>query len=381
MGLSPRVARAKSGIVVRLTLSSLAAALAFGCASPGMPPGGPPDIEAPRLIGIAPDSGRVSVTPRSVIFRFDEVVSEAPPGATTLANLFIISPQHGTPVVDWSREEISVRPRRGWRPNTVYSVTMLPGLADLRGNVRKEGAATLFSTGALIPATFISGILYDWAAGAPIVAGLVQAIAPDSTIHVAYSDSAGAFVLRHLPAGAYELKGIVDGNRNRALGPREPWDTVTVTLTDTARVDLFAFAHDSIGPRIQDVTAADSVTLRVQFDVPVDPRTPLDPAWIRVLDSDSVALAVASVSLPDSAPLDSVAAVLRQRLAPMPRAQPYRDVVITMAAPLRPGDSYTVVANGFPGLLGRVTTSGRTILIPVPAPAPPATPATPATPP
>lgn len=359
---------------MRLTVGCIAMVVTGGCASPGMPPGGPPDVEAPRLVGVAPDSGRVSVTPRSVIFRFDEVVSETPPGATTLANLFIISPQHGTPVVSWQREEISVRPRRGWRPNTAYSVTMLPGLADLRGNVRKEGAATLFATGPVIPATAISGSLYDWAAGAPVVAGLVRAMAPDSTVYLTHSDSAGAFALAHLPAGSYELTGVVDGNRNRALDPREPWDTSTVTLADTATVDLFAFVHDSVGPRIEDVVAADSMTLRVQFDGPVDARTQLDPAWIRVLGPDSLPLAVASVSLPDAAPADTAATPPAERPATMARPRPYRQVVVGMAAPLRPGVAYTVVASGFPGLAGRVVSSSDTITLPVPAPARPPTP-------
>lgn len=366
-------ARAEGGVAMRLIAGALAACVAAGCASPGMPPGGPPDTEAPRLVGVAPDSGRVSIAPHSVIFRFNEVVSETPQGATTLAGLFLISPQHGTPVVEWQREEISVRPRRGWRPNTVYSVTMLPGLSDLRGNVRKEGAGTLFATGPVIPATAISGVLFDWAAGRPVSSGLVQAITADSTIYITHADSAGAFTLAHLPPGSYELKGVVDGNRNRALDPREPWDTVTVALADTASVQLFAFVHDSVGPRVQEVIAADSVTLRVQFDLPADARTPLDPSWIRVLGPDSLPVAIASVSLPQDAPADTAARV------PVPpptmlRARPYREVIVVLAAPLRPGGSYTVVANGFPGLLGRITESRRAVTIPVPAPTPPVTP-------
>src|SRR6478672_8618623 len=57
------------GALRRLTAAVL---LALGCASPGMPPGGPPDVAAPQIIAIAPDSGRVGVTPKEVIFRFDE---------------------------------------------------------------------------------------------------------------------------------------------------------------------------------------------------------------------------------------------------------------------------------------------------------------------
>lgn len=374
MDIAARDARTQGGIPVRLTAVCVCAAIAAGCASPGMPPGGPPDVEAPRLIGVAPDSGRTSVSPRSVVFRFDEVVSETPPGAGSLASLFVISPQHGTAVVDWARDEISVRPRRGWRPNTVYSVTMLPGLADLRGNVRTEGAATLFATGDVIPSTVVTGTLFDWAAGTPVHAGLVQAIAPDSTIYLAFSDSSGAFSLRHLPPGTYELKGVVDGNRNRALDAREPWDTVTAVLTDTARADLFAFVHDSIGPRVQSVTVADSVTLRVVFDVPVDPRVGLDPAWARLIGPDSIPVPLARVSLPEPPASDTVAASGGARSARMVRPRAYTEVLLVTQAALTPGITYTVIANGFPGLLGRVTPSSGSVRIPAPAPVPSAAP-------
>ena len=57
------------------------------CASASPPPGGPPDSEPPRLVKITPDTGAVSVRPPKVVFRFDEVVSERPQGAATLAGL------------------------------------------------------------------------------------------------------------------------------------------------------------------------------------------------------------------------------------------------------------------------------------------------------
>ncbi len=371
MDSPPRDARAEGDVALRLTRCISASLLLGGCASPGMPPGGPPDVQAPRLVAVAPESGRVSVSPRGVIFRFDEVVGETPPGATTLADLFVISPQRGTPFVEWRREEISVRPRRGWKPNTVYSVQMLPGLADLRGNVRKEGAATLFATGASIPATRIAGRLFNWVEGRPVSAGLVQAMAPDSTIYLAYSDSAGAFALPHLPPGTYELKGVIDVNRNRALDPREAWDTSSVVLADTARIELFAFVHDSMGPRIQTAVATDSVTLRVGFDVPVDARTPFDPSWISVVGADSVPLAIASVSpVTDVAP-DTAAVPPRATETVMGRPRPLREVIVVMAAQLQADVTYTVVAQGFPGLLGRTTLSRATFRLPAPRAAPP----------
>src|SRR3954465_13638806 len=127
--------------------------LVAGCASPGMPPGGPPDVAAPEILSITPDSGTVGVKPKEVVFHFDEVVSERPTGATTLADLFMISPRDGVPSVSWHRDAITVKPAHGWRANTPYTVILLRGLADIRGNVRNTGATTFFSTGATIPRT------------------------------------------------------------------------------------------------------------------------------------------------------------------------------------------------------------------------------------
>ena len=59
----------------------IAAAIVGGqlaCASPGIPPGGPVDTEAPKVLRIVPDSGKTGLTPPEVLFVFDKVVSERP---------------------------------------------------------------------------------------------------------------------------------------------------------------------------------------------------------------------------------------------------------------------------------------------------------------
>ena len=274
------------------------------CASASPPPGGPPDSEPPRLVKITPDTGAVSVRPPKVVFRFDEVVSERPQGAATLAGLFLISPRDGEPRVDWDREAIEVRPRRGWRPNTVYTVTMLPGLVDLRSNVRKDGATAVFSTGPTIPDTRITGIAFDWIAGGPLPKAFVEATTPDSVVYVTGADSVGRFTFRHLPPGPYIVRAFGDANANRVREPREAYDSATVTVVegtgaDTVRapsVELLAFVHDTLGPRINAVTVRDSVTLRVEFDKPLQEGSRLtrsDFTLKRGPDSTVVAIALA----------------------------------------------------------------------------------------
>src|SRR5574341_269168 len=104
--------------------------LAIACASPGMPPGAPPDSAAPRVLKVTPDSGTRNARVDGIQFLFSEVVSESPRGASDLAGMFLISPYDGDPPVSWRRTRIAVSPRRGLKPNATYVIRLLPGIAD-----------------------------------------------------------------------------------------------------------------------------------------------------------------------------------------------------------------------------------------------------------
>lgn len=369
----------------------------LSCASPGMPPGGPEDRLPPELVTITPDSGALNAQPRQVVFRFDEVVSERPVGVPALDRLFLISPRDGEPKVDWRRSAIAVRPRRGWRPNTVYTVTMLPGLADLRSNARKQGATVLFSTGAAIPDTRITGIVFDWIAGKPAPRAAIEAIATDSTIYVASADSTGRFEMAHLPLGKYTVRGYMDANSNRSVDSREAWDSLGIVLTGTASVELLAFVHDTIGPRINTVTVQDSVTLRVNFDKPIHPNQVIEPALFRLMTADSAPLPILSAQSAKSAELARAAAekakqdsarardttarletprvplpvrnAARRDTTPVPtpsRPIPEAELTLKLGNPIATGVSYRLRAIEIQGLLGIRRTSDRVFTQPKP---------------
>ncbi len=362
MDQAARAARRKGERALRRL--SAAVLLALACASPGMPPGGPPDVAAPQIVAIIPDSGTLGVSPKEVIFRFDEVVAERPPAATTLADLFLISPRDGTPQVSWHRSSIGVRPRRGWRPNTPYTVIMLPGIADIRGNVRNTGVSTFFSTGKTIPHTRLTGRVFDWVAGTPAKGALVESFVSPDSLHpyIALSDSTGAFAIDHLPPARYTVRAYLDANKNLGLDATEPWDSVSINLTDSATAALLIFKHDSVPPRIREVAAVDSVSLRVAFDRPLDPSQTLTTANLSVIGPDSVA--VPSVSVGGSvAPADTTKPV-------MPRPAPASEVVIKLARPFAPKTTYRVRAIGIRGVLGNTGDSERPYTTPAPAPPP-----------
>ena len=389
-----------------------AALLATGCASPGMPPGGPIDVAAPVIVSITPDTGSVGVKPKEVVFQFDEVVAERPPAVTTLADLFLISPRDGVPDASWHRSAIGVKPSRGWRANTPYTVIMMKGVADLRGNIRNTGASTFFSTGTTVPRTRIAGTVFDWLTGTPASGALIESFVPPDTLHpyVALADSLGGFVIEHVVPARYTVRAYMDRNKNLGIDPSEPWDSVGVTLTDSMRTTLVIFVHDTVPPRIRDVRVLDSLRLSVSFDKPVDPTQTLGVANFAVVAPDSSRVPIVSAGPPakdTTAPTNPAAGVnppsganpvtggnpptranpvtrpgARRAPTPaqrdtslaanpvMPRPLPISDVVVKLQHPLTTKIIYHIRAIGIRGLTGRIGDSEHSYTAPAPAPPP-----------
>ncbi|WKW11817.1 Ig-like domain-containing protein [Pseudogemmatithrix spongiicola] len=346
-----------------LLVAATVAAGIGGCASQGMPPGGPPDAELPVLQRILPDSNAVRVRVPAVVLQFDEVVSErsaptaAPGGAAAggaaggLAGLLVLSPSDGRDEVVWRREALELRPRGGFRPNTAYRVTLLPGLADLRGNRITEPFSFVFSTGAAIPTGEVSGVLFDWTTGRPAANARVDLFRQADTLFrwSARTDSLGRFRVRELTSGLYEVRAWVDANNDRRISFREISDVARVALSDTATLELYAYGRDTLPPRLEQVEWIDSTAIRIRLDRGI--VADWDGRSAELVGADSAVIPLGGPFVP-SAVYDSLA-----RMRSAARDSTARDSVA------RAADSTAAAADSAP-------TRGE---IAVPAPRPPDT--------
>jgi hypothetical protein len=362
-------------------------------------------------VRVVPDTNAVNVARKSVEFVFDETINDRGTGAQGLEGYFFVSPSDGEPRVSWHRGRIEVRPRHGFRPNTAYTVTLLPGLTDLRNNAMKRGASVVFSTGPTIPPNRLTGVAFDWVAERPAANALLEAITPDSVRYLAQADSAGRFSLGPLPEGRYVVRATIDQNHNHALDRGEAWDTVAVTAPDTSALELLAATRDTLPARLESVALVDSVTLRLTFDRLLDPAQTFSPDSFAVVGADSAAIRVSAVRTPrEDAELqqqrmrqaadsvrraDSLAGRPRAAAAPPPtsppsavplparraapadtaaakpsRPPPFTTVTAVVTKPLAPATSYRARARSVRALSGRSATSER--LFSTPRTAPPA---------
>jgi hypothetical protein len=234
-----------------------------------------------------------------VEFVYDEVISEGSTpsqgfGTGDLEKLVLLSPTRDIPRVRWHRETIGVRPQEGWKPNRIYRVEVLPGISDLRRNHDSTGIVLTFSTGAPLPTDTLKGTVVDWVGNRLARGAMVElALAPDSLVYRTLTDSSGRFTIGPLPRGDYLVTAFLDQNKNLRLDRREAFDTVRQVAGKPEVPPLWTVPHDTVGPRIQAISPADSVSAVVTFTEPIDPTQPIDSVVAHLFllpDSTSVSI-------------------------------------------------------------------------------------------
>ncbi|WP_145979044.1 Ig-like domain-containing protein [Gemmatimonas phototrophica] len=307
---APDSSRRPMAAMRRLLLFGAVLAAGTACANQSLPPGGPEDFAPPLVVKITPENKSVTGKPGEVTIRFDEVISETPKGARDLSELVFISPKSGEARVDWDRTSIQIRPAKGWRQNTVYTVQIKPGLQDLYNNALDTALSVVFSTGLPIPETRIKGVAFDWTEGRGLKGAVIEAVSADtSLVYQVVADSAGRYDLRNIPIGPYLLRAYGDRNNNKDLEPLEIWDSLRVTLTGYAEAEFYTFARDTVGLRIQQIEPLDSNrVLKVTFDKPYALDQFFVPDGVRLMRApDSVRMGASLVqTAPQKKQLDSL---------------------------------------------------------------------------
>jgi hypothetical protein len=135
------------------------------------------------------------------------------------------------------------------------------------------------------------------------------------------------------------VTGVLDQNQNQRQDSREAYGSVRVPRGRADAGELWAFVHDTNPPRIQTVTADDSVSATVAFSQMLDPRQRLTPKDVRLR------------LLPDSTPVPTSSLLPKPVDDSLNRKTPARDT--TPADTLAPTPDSLAADEELPGPGGR----------------------------
>jgi len=275
-----RSGRSLAALVLALVLAPLAS-----CARSEPPPGTRPDNTPPRVSELSPDfRAEVPGFDGFARVRFDEPLSNP----RNLGRDIVGSPA-GRYEVKPGRSGLEVRPADGWRDSVVYYIRLPSGVTDLLRNRATAPVEWLFSTGGAVPVTEVRGRVINRVTARGERDLRVLFLGADSVPYTAVSDTGGTFRLPGLPPGSYEVAGFQDQNRNFTYDTEfEPGGRAEFSLDEdapTAELRIVMLPADTTPPVLATASARDSVTLRLEFDDPLDPEAELSEVTLAVRDT------------------------------------------------------------------------------------------------
>ncbi|MDD7725195.1 MAG: Ig-like domain-containing protein [Bacteroidales bacterium] len=260
------------------------AAIAWGCANPGTPTGGPKDRKPPVMLSSTPAPGATDFQGKVVTIIFDENVQ-----LKDADQKFVMSPPTAKrPRVEAHAKQVRVQfdEEEELLPATTYTLDFADCLSDLNeGNVY-ENFTFSFSTGESTDSMMISGNVFDAQTLMPVEgiyvllhANLTDTAFTNATpIRIAKTDSHGRFAIKNVPDNAeYDVYALDDQNRNFMFdqpGEKIAWLGRHVTpsfetrqVADSVRTDSTYVLNDTVryyySPIMRDtlVYTPDSLTI------------------------------------------------------------------------------------------------------------------------
>jgi len=224
------------------------------CAVVEAPPGGPPDLTAPRLAVVSPDSGAVALgVVRTVRLGFTEKMTRQPAEGW----LHFYPPQRIRSTSWHGAREAEIELFEPLPADTVVVVEITNALQDAHKVKSRESRRYPLATGAAIPGGRLTGALVM--GDSAVINGVVElfALPPDTLkyfqqplLRRAITDRTGRWSFEWLPVpgGPWLVRAFSDGDANLRPGDREAQrllpDTLSLTVErpeiQTGALTIFA---------------------------------------------------------------------------------------------------------------------------------------------
>lgn len=258
---------------LRISILFCIVAIAYSCATPTSPTGGPPDKEGPKVVATEPESGTTNFNKRKITFHFSEFVNRS-----SITGEITVEPDIGIPYsIDWGRKSVSIVFESSLPDLTTLIVTIGTGLSDTNGNKLAAPQKVAVSTGPEIDEGALQGKVVDAQTGEgnegnKILLYRTPVNLEQKANYIAETDTAGVFRFSYLRQGTYKAFWVDDRNRNKIWEPdrerAQPFSREFIELdkagSDTLNT-LYVANSDTSEALLQGVGLFSSRRLRMRF--------------------------------------------------------------------------------------------------------------------
>lgn len=185
----------------------------------GSPTGGDKDTVAPELVKVSPADQTVNFTAKEITFTFNEYVK-----LNNVQQQLVISPSlEEQPEFRIKKKSIVLVLKSPLSPNTTYNFNFGDAIVDVNESNPLKGFTYVISTGNYLDSLTIGGIVlnaYNGKVQKDFTAMLYDTSATDSTpylkkpLYITKTNDKGAFVLKNIKAGKYQLLALNDLNKD-----------------------------------------------------------------------------------------------------------------------------------------------------------------------
>ncbi len=248
-------------------------AIAYSCATPSSPTGGPPDEEPPEIIASEPETGTVNFEGNEIVLHFSEFVERG-----SLSEALTIEPEIGLLYgLDWGRKSVTITFDEALPDSTTMIATVGTDFSDLDNNSIGSPFKVAFSTGPDIDEGKLIGRVRDARTGEGTEGNRVLLYRSPIDLslpanYIGETDTSGVVNFSYLSEGKYKAFWVDDRNRNKVWDPKQeraqPFKKEFISLKKAGEDtlgSLYIAGSDTSKPVLQGIGLFSSQRLRLRF--------------------------------------------------------------------------------------------------------------------
>lgn len=257
----------------RISVILFICSIAYSCATPSQPTGGPIDKQGPQVISTEPETGTVNFSGDKIILNFSEYVERG-----SLSQVLTIEPALGLVYsLDWGRKSVAIEFEDDLPDLTTVIVTVGSEFSDLNGNNLGNPYKVAVSTGPEIDEGTLTARVLDartgkGAAGKRVLLYRTPVDFEQPANYIGESDTSGVVKFAYLRQGDYTAFWADDRNRNKTWNPEQeraqPFSDEIIYL-EKAGADtlgtLYIANSDTSLPQLQGLGLFSNKRLRLRF--------------------------------------------------------------------------------------------------------------------